>query len=317
MELTPIVKGFASYIPGLYDWRDRRRVSHRTTAQYSYHRWLGHLALLNQRHSCPVPATVAELGPGASLGVGLAALLSGADTYLALDLVKYSDIESNAELLRELVTLFRSRAPLDWTWLHDSLGMPTDFDTAFPRQVLTDEVLADSLADSRIDEIFRALEAPDGRSGSITIEYTVPWTDPAVIRRGSVDLIISNSVLEHIDDLDGTYDAFAQWLKAGGRMSHAIDFRSHALTKIWNGHWEYSEPVWRMIVGRKPYLINRKPCSHHIAMMAERGFNITLELQQRTAGIPRNKLAARWQDMADDDLTCSAAILQTRLNVSN
>ena len=37
-----------------------------------------------------VPAVIAELGPGNSLGVGLAGLISGAEKYYGLDVVKYS-----------------------------------------------------------------------------------------------------------------------------------------------------------------------------------------------------------------------------------
>jgi hypothetical protein len=53
-----------------------------------------------------------------------------------------------------------------------------------------------------------------------------------------VDLIVSQAVLEHVDDLENTYDAFAQWLRPGGRMSHEIDFHSRGLTMPWNGHWD-------------------------------------------------------------------------------
>ena len=171
-------------------------------------------------------------------------------------------------------------------------------------------MLAATLAEPRIEEIRRALTAPDGRAGSITIEYTVPWNDPSVIRRGEVDLIVSHAVLEHVDDLEDTYDAFAQWLRPGGRMSHQIDFRSHGLTKPWNGHWEYPDLVWKVIVGNKPYLINRQPCSRHVSLMTERGFEITRELRQRMQGIPREKLASRWQDMTDDDLVTATALIQ-------
>jgi SAM-dependent methyltransferase len=305
MELLPIAKGIASYVPGLYAWRSRRRHLRTASAAYCYEVWIKHVTLLNENASVPVPKTFAELGPGGSLGLGLAALLSGADTYYALDMEKYSEIDLSVALLDDLVDLFRTRAPAH-------VGWPIESDV-FPGDILTDNILAETLAEPRIADIRRALTAPTGRAGSITIEYIVPWNDPSVIRRGEVDLIVSHSVLEHVNDLEDTYDAFSQWLRPGGYMSHGIDFRSHGLTKPWNGHWEYPEFVWRVIVGRKPFLINREPCSTHVSLMTDNEFVITRELRRRINGIPRHKLASRWQDMTDDDLVSSGAVVQARL----
>jgi SAM-dependent methyltransferase len=237
--------------------------------------------------------------------VGLAALLSGADTYYALDIIKYSEVDLSLSLLRDLVNLFRNRTPA-------RVGWPVEADV-FPADILADELLESTLSKSRIDHIRQALTAPDGRSGSITIEYIVPWHDPSVVRRGEVDLIVSQAVLEHVNELEETYDAFAQWLRPGGWMSHEIDFRSHGLTRPWNGHWEYPEFLWKLIVGRKPYVINRQPFSTHISLIANRGFEVTSELRQRISRVPREKLAARWQDMSDDDLVSAIGIVQARL----
>jgi SAM-dependent methyltransferase len=303
--LLPVSKGIASYVPGLYALRSRRRHLQTANAKYCYEVWIKHLTMLNEHDSVPAPKTFAELGPGGSLGVGLAALLSGADTYYALDIIKYSEVDLSLALLRGLVDLFRNRTPVYTGW-------PIDAEV-FPGHILTDDLLEATLAEPRIEEIHRALTAPDGRAGSITIKYTVPWTDPSVIRRGEVDLIISQAVLEHVDDLENTYDAFAQWLRPGGRMSHEIDFRSHGLTRPWNGHWEYPELVWRVIIGKKPYVINRQPCTTHVSLMRDRGFEVTRELRQRIEGIPRERLASRWRDMTDDDLVSATALVQARL----
>lgn len=307
MELKPVLKGLASYVPGLYAWRSRRGHLRTANAEYCYSVWLRHLKLLDESDGFTIPKTVAELGPGAALGVGLAALLSGADTYYALDIVEYSRIESNLELLDDMVAFFRRRTPVSTGYAGDS-PEPT-----FPRHILTDELLAETLSEPRLADIRRAIAAPDGRSGPITIKYTVPWSDPAVIRRHEVDLIVSYSVLEHVDDVPGTYDAFAQWLRPGGRMSHSVDFRSHFDTKAWNSHWQYSEPVWKLVVGKKPFLINRQPYSVHIAEMKKRGFEITREAQKREQGLPREDLAPRWRSVSEDDYTCAEAMIQARL----
>jgi hypothetical protein len=237
----------------------------------------------------------------------LASLLSGANTYYALDIVRYSEVELSLRMLDGLIELFRKRTPV-------VLGYAEPNERpVFPSNLLTSDVLERSLNAERIADIRRALTAADGRSGPITIQYTVPWSDPAVVRKGEVDLIISTSVLEHVDDLAGTYGAFAQWLRPDGLMSHSVDFRSHFNTSAWNSHWEYPEAVWKLVVGRKPFLINRQPCSTHVAQMKANGFEVTRESRKRERGLPASKLARRWRGMDGDDITCIESTLQGRL----
>ena len=71
----------------------------------------------------------------------------------------------------------------------------------------------------------------------IEISYMAPWQDAKVIKRGSVDLVLSHSVLEHVQNIEETYEIMSLWLKKVDLMSHQVDFRSHDLSKKWNGHW--------------------------------------------------------------------------------
>ena len=50
-----------------------------------------------------VPAIIAELGPGNSLGVGLAGLISGAEKYYGLDVVEYCSSAETLGLFDEIV----------------------------------------------------------------------------------------------------------------------------------------------------------------------------------------------------------------------
>ena len=114
--------------------------------------------------------------------------------------------------------------------------------------------------DSRFEK--RALEIRkdiENRSG-IFFEVSAPWMQSNVVQRHSVDWVFSHSVLEHVDDLAGTYYAIAKWLKLKGYATHLIDFYSHNLTHEWNGHWALSEAVWSVIRGKTPYLLNRCWC---------------------------------------------------------
>lgn len=260
-----------------------------------------------------VPATVAELGPGDSLGIGLAALLSGASHYEALDVVAFADTGANLAVLDELVELFERRAPSPAKGFPDSwqhLG-----EDRFPHHVLDDEVLAASLAPERVAAIRAALRGQD--ADGLSIRYRVPWSDSSVVRPASVDLVVSHSVMEHVVDVDATYAAIARWLRPGGLMSHQIDFTSHGLSERWNGYRADPEPLWRAILGRRPFLINRIPSSEHRRSIDRHGFETTCYLQNfRTDGIDRSRLAKRWASMSDDDLHCAGAYVQARAPVT-
>jgi hypothetical protein len=54
--------------------------------------------------------TIVEVGPGDSLGIGLAALLCGVEHYIALDVVRYAQTTRNLQILDELIALLRDRA---------------------------------------------------------------------------------------------------------------------------------------------------------------------------------------------------------------
>lgn len=96
-------------------------------------------------------------------------------------------------------------------------------------------------------------------------------------------------------------------------MSHRIDFSSHRLSKQWNGHWACSELSWKIIVGKRPYLIDPQPCSVHIELARGNGFEIVCHLKHRsTGGIPRSQLSARWRNISDDDLMYWGAFIQAR-----
>jgi hypothetical protein len=150
-------------------------------------------------------------------------------------------------------------------------------------------------------------------SGQVSAVYRAPWSDRDVVIENSVDLAISHSVLEHVVDISDAYRALHRWLKPGAWMSHQIDLRSHGLTKHWNGFRACSEPVWKITLGRRNYMLNRHPVSVHLRFIEEAGFNILTVLKfHRTDGISRDSLAPRWTDISEDDLTCSGVYVIAR-----
>jgi hypothetical protein len=281
MNIRPVAKGILTFIPGVRSLLPRGRTGGTCSAAYCRDVWLKHLGALEAGGMRSMPGTLAELGPGDSIGVGLAALLSGVDRYYALDVVRFSDAASNLMIFEELVALFKARDA--------------------------------GLTDERIGRIRSALLSPGSEQSGITIKYMVPWSDAAVIEPGTVDVILSHAVLEHVVDLEGTYRALARWLKPGGMMSHQIDFKSHGITEKWNGYWASSELLWRIIAGRRTYLINREPCSTHLDLIARNGFTVVSILKQhRDDGIGRAQLSSRWDNLSDDDLTCFDLTVQAR-----
>jgi len=312
MYLRPLMRGLATYVPGA------RRIFARgtggtTAPRYCYSVWLRHLVMA-QRNGLPTdPEVIAELGPGDSLGIGLCAVLTGVRRYLAFDVVRYADTTRNIQVFDELVDLLRSRAAIPGEDDYPLVDPRLD-SYEFPADILTDKRLAGTLAPDRIaaarEALLRLGEAP---AAGIEISYVAPWHDPDVVRLGSVDMIVSQAVLEHVTDLPLTYRAMHQWLKPGGAVAHSIDFRSHTYAREWNGHWAYSDRAWRLTVGNRPFLLNREPVSTHLRLLAENAFEIVHSQARRSEnGIVRERLAPRFRGMSDNDLATQAVFVQAR-----
>ena len=104
MKIRPLLTGIASYVPGLYKFSSTARGTGGTnSARYCYSVWLRHLFMAKLNGLTTHPDVIAELGPGDSLGIGLAALLSGANKYYAFDAVQYATNKRNFEIFYELV----------------------------------------------------------------------------------------------------------------------------------------------------------------------------------------------------------------------
>lgn len=306
LKAKAVLAGLATWLPG-YD--HARSTGGTDSARYCYSVWLRHLVLAQASGRLPagVPRVVAELGPGDSIGIGIAALLSGAEQYAALDILRYSDLGRSKAMVDELASLFRERAPLPGGEEFPSLKPALDSE-AFPHHLLGGDALQAALAPERVSRIRAALDRV--ADSPTMVAYHAPWNDPAVIRPGSVDFIFSQAVLEHVDDLEGVYAAMHRWLSPTGLMSHQVDFRCHRKADTWNGHWAYSDFTWKLIVGRRAYLLNRLPHSRHVEYLRRCGFEIVADRPVRSESVLRRQdLAARFRAMTDDDLVTSGAYI--------
>lgn len=316
MNIRSVVKGAMTFVPGMERLLPKPIAGNNPPSSYFYGVWLKHVAFLAENGLYGPPRTVAELGPGDTLGLGIAALLSGADRYYGLDIIAHTTREANLKVLDELVPFFQKRAA------RPTKGFP-DFDhmldeRLFPGRIITDEALASALRPERIEHIRRALASPAGKSEGITLGYKVPWSDATVVEENSVDLIVSQAVLEHVADIDETYHALYRWLKPGGVMSHQIDFRSHNLAKEWNGHRAIPEPIWKVMMGNRTYFINRQPWSEHCRAISNCGFEIVCALKlDRADGIPRARHAKKWRELSEEDIACAEVFVQARKPIAS
>jgi hypothetical protein len=245
-------------------------------------------------------------------------LLSGARRLYALDAIAYNDLSRNLAVFDELVELFRRHTPIpDEDDFPEVRPLLRSYE--FPDEILSSARVRESLHESRIAAIRSALATPASGStpatnDGVVIGYCAPWLDTSLFRPGSVDLIFSQAVLEHVDDVALACNAQRRWLRPGGVVSHTIDYRSHGITPEWNGHWAYSERAWKLAKGRRPFLLNRMTHSQQRSQLERSGFKVVSdERTSRTDGLPKALLNATYLDLPPEDLVTSGGFLQATL----
>jgi SAM-dependent methyltransferase len=151
-----------------------------------------------------------------------------------------------------------------------------------------------------------------------SIRYQAPWTSVHDVAKGSLDLIFSQAVLEHVDALEEAYRAMFVWLKPGGYASHVIDCGAHHISPLWNGHWAYSEREWRLVRGQREFLLNREPLSTHLAFAQRVGFDTLLvQRDYDNQGLHVGALSKRFRELDEEDRRTRVAMLILRKRFTN
>ena len=263
LRMKPFVKGAASFVvPQLRTTAHRVKNFSSEDAAFCYSVFLRHYSHAAPHFKRPVPDVVAELGPGTSFGVGLCALICGAKIYYALDFVDHTNPTINLRVFDALVEMFRERRPLS---RNDTI-FPGPAKWEYPTNLIMSN--DDRLATIRDDVVNRSNKF---------IRVAAPWSK-AQIPSGTIDWLWSHAVFEHVDDLEQTWKSCASWLAHDGVMTHSIDYQCHSLTKHWDGHWAINDLAWKILRGRRPYLINRMPHSAQMALAKGCGLEIAAEL---------------------------------------
>ena len=310
MGARALAKGILTWVPGLQRAFLETTGGGASSASYCYGVWMKHLVLLWHHGMREMAHSVVELGPGDSIGTGLAALLSGAERYVAVDAVAHMRAESNVALLHELVRLLRTHAgrpsagwPRFDQWLDDRL---------FPADILDDARLAATLAPERVKRIADAVHAMAAGEPGPMIEYDT-WANLKPVADASMDLLFSHVVMNQVDHLECVYADCGRWVRPGGWMSHQIDCTSLGTAQEWNGHRAYGDLAWRLMAGKRPYFVNREPLATHLGLIERNGFELVEVLREmRDDGIGREALAPRWQGISEQDNATQTAFVIAR-----
>ena len=316
-KLIPIAMGMILHIPGVKKTlipRVKKLLKKGTggtiESRYCYSVWMRHLKnwnIINDK----IPEIIAELGPGHSLGIGLAALLSGSKQIIALDVVKYWDNKKNLQIFDELIELFKDKTNIPDNNEYPKVRPELD-NYSFPSDIISDIMLNDALSEKRLNSIRKEIMDIDNPNNSF-IKYKIPWYNTNIINNNSVDLIYSQAVLEHVEDLENTYRAMSKWLKPSGLMSHTIDFKSHGAIKSWNGHWTFSDFEWSIVKGGKSFLINRQSLSKHIELNSKYGFKILVKsLVKMENKLNKSHLSKRFTELSGEDISTSGVYILSK-----
>jgi len=303
--------GLKSFLPALHS--GYKGTVGTVTGAYCYSVWMRHQAIIAKVLPKHRPKTVVELGPGDSVGVGCAALLSGADRYIGLDVVDHLRPDHDLKVLAELVRLFERRAKIPSDEQFPNLA-PKLKSYAFPAKLYADDGPRRlRLDDRRVGAIRAALLA--NRSTTLyddrPLGYLVGWNDRTV-DSSSTDLVMSQAVLQDMSntgrksELARTFASMAKWLTHGGVMSHQVNF-SFPGGDAWNHHWSYSDAAWVMVRGNRPFFENREPLSTYLRLCEENGCEVVSVTRVEQEGIPRERMAPRFRDLPEQDTRTAAA----------
>ena len=127
--------------------------------------------------------------------------------------------------------------------------------------------------------------------------------------QAQADLAISRAVLEHVDDLPGTFADMLAALKPGGVAMHLVDLKSHGLHRSNPLDFlEWPQWLWSLMYSHKG-VPNRWRLDHYRHIVQSLSvLDARLEPTQRASAADvaavRSRLAPVFTNLGDDDLAC-------------
>lgn len=157
-------------------------------------------------------------------------------------------------------------------------------------------------------EIYRASSFSDVLSACGAVYLTNGLEDFSRIDSGSVDLIFSQAVLEHVrrKEFADIMRECRRVISPVGAASHTVDLRDHLGGGLNN--LRFSERMWESnFFASSGFYTNRIQFSDMLSFFKAAGFSCEITNVTRWAHLPidRRSLASEFQDVADDELTVS------------
>jgi SAM-dependent methyltransferase len=125
----------------------------------------------------------------------------------------------------------------------------------------------------------------------------------------TADLVLSRAVLEHVNDLDATFQDMYAALKANGRAVHLVDLRSHGLHR--RNHLDFlTWPVslWSLMFSAKGapnrWRVDRYRAATRNAGLRVLSLKVTERADPETVREVRAHLARPFRKLSDEDLSC-------------
>jgi hypothetical protein len=230
-----------------------------------------------------------------------------------LDIIKFANKERNLEIFNDLLELFRKKEPVpDNTEFPRVKPLLENY--SFPSWILTDEILSKSLSEDRINRLRFILQDKNQDSNNeLVIKYIVPWAETNDFP--FVDLVFSQAVLQHIENIEDFFKTTSKMLLTGGFSSHEINFSSHGETWEWNGHWAINDKKWKKMKRNIGYSINREPLSRYLKYFNDFNFTVVEKIPYQNVSdisINRNKLIQKYINITEADISTSSCFIIAR-----
>ena len=159
----------------------------------------------------------------------------------------------------------------------------------------------------RFDQCFKNPQAPEEGFNPDHIEYLVRPNGLSGLQ-GEVDIVLSRAVLEHVNDLDATFDDMVRAMKPGALAVHQVDLRSHGL-HVANPLDFLSPPnwLWQLMHSHKG-VPNRWRADRYAAIMHRLGiqpivYRPTEKYPATVVAAQRAKIAAPFRQLDDERLS--------------
>ena len=144
----------------------------------------------------------------------------------------------------------------------------------------------------------------------------MPWHDERVLADASLDAVVSQAVLEHVDDVPFTNRSVYRWLKPDGWASHSIDCRSHGWADTWSGHWSSTPSSGSSSAARARGSSTATRARSTSARPTDAGFEVTSQVPRLVPpgeAMERDRITSKLRPLfTDQDLRCNVLFLQVR-----